>query len=91
MVAEAERKDELARAEGLKKIPRTASWGEVALKAPRHLMPPSESFWDSQGHPSKNTKGGGMGVAFRHRERGLKNFCNKLLEWECLLYPGGLN
>ena len=29
MVAEAERKDELARAEGLKKIPRAASWGEV--------------------------------------------------------------
>jgi hypothetical protein len=23
-----------------------------------------------------------MGVAFRHRESRLKNFCNKLLKWE---------
>ncbi len=26
-----------------------------------------------------------MGVAFRHRESHLKNFCNKLLKWEWMI------
>ena len=26
-----------------------------------------------------------MGVAFRHRESRLKNFCSKLLEWEWMI------
>jgi len=41
-------------------------------------------FWGKMTYPlevrSINTKKGG--VAFRHRERGLKNFCNKLLSWD---------
>ena len=28
---------------------------------------------------------GGVGVAFRHRESHLKNFCNKLLKWEWMI------